>query len=82
MIGIILKGNFCLNGFLKKVIFGCITPEELIGSLNDVEKKFAPKCIFVNGDKNILQENPKVSVIGLIVFHQGLFPEIYYFIIT
>ena len=48
----------------KGIDFGCITPEELIGSLNDVEKKFAPKCIFVNGDRNILQENPKVSVIG------------------
>lgn len=41
-----------------------ITPFDLIGPLNDVEEKFAPKELFFKGNKNIIDEGPRVSIIG------------------
>ncbi len=41
-----------------------ISSEELIGPLNDIEKKFAPPILYFKGNKNILQEGPRVSIIG------------------
>ena len=40
------------------------TLEELIGPLNDVEKKYAPKQLFVVGQLPVPLTSPRVSVIG------------------
>lgn len=41
------------------------TPEELLGKLNDVEKKFAPAKLYVAGDMpNIPLSSPRCSIIG------------------
>ena len=40
------------------------TLEELIGPLNDVEKKYAPKQLYVAGQLPIPLPAPRVSVIG------------------
>ena len=40
------------------------TLEELIGPLNDVEKKYAPKQLYVVGQLPIPLPSPRVSVIG------------------
>ena len=41
-----------------------LSSEELIGPLNDVERKFAPKALFVSGDTAILQSGFRVSIVG------------------
>ena len=38
--------------------------EDLIGPLNDIEKKFAPKELYVTGELSIPLPSPRVSVIG------------------
>ena len=40
------------------------TPEELLGSLNDVEKKNAPKELYLAGDRELLMTGPRVSIVG------------------
>jgi len=40
------------------------TLEELIGPLNDIEKKYAPKQLYVAGQLPIPLSSPRVSVIG------------------
>jgi len=40
------------------------TSEELIGPLNDVEKKFAPDQLYVSGQLPIPLPSPRVAVIG------------------
>ncbi len=41
-----------------------LTPEELIGPLNDVERKNAPKRLYVCGDIGLARKGPRVSVVG------------------
>ncbi len=38
--------------------------EELIGPLNEIEQKYAPKELYVAGNSEIAKINPRVSVIG------------------
>jgi len=38
--------------------------EELIGPLNDVERRNAPASLYVIGDRAILQTEPRVSIVG------------------
>jgi DNA processing protein len=40
------------------------TPEDLLGPLNEVEKKNAPESLFVAGDIELLKSGPRVSIIG------------------
>ncbi len=40
------------------------TPEELLGPLNDVEKRRSPKQLFVAGDAGLFSRHPRVSVVG------------------
>ena len=40
------------------------TPEELLGPLNDVERKRCPKKLFVAGDKTLFDIHPRVAVVG------------------
>jgi DNA processing protein len=41
-----------------------MTPGELLGQLNEVEQKYAPKKLFVSGRPEILNERPRVSIVG------------------
>jgi DNA processing protein len=41
-----------------------MTPSELLGQLNEVEKKFAAKKLFIAGRPEILNERPRVSIVG------------------
>ena len=41
-----------------------VTAEELLGSLNEVERKFVPKQLFVVGHLEIMQEGARVSIVG------------------
>ncbi|MDZ4797740.1 MAG: DNA-processing protein DprA [Bryobacteraceae bacterium] len=40
------------------------TPEELLGLLNEVEKRRSPKTLYVAGDKSLFEIHPRVSVVG------------------
>lgn len=40
------------------------SPEALLGSLNEVERKNAPRALFVAGDTSILERGPRVSLVG------------------
>lgn len=44
--------------------FDAYTTEELLGRLNDVERKNAPRRLFIAGDRALLYAGPRVSVIG------------------
>jgi len=41
-----------------------LTPEELLGPLNEVEMKNAPARLFVAGDLTILEHGARVSIVG------------------
>ena len=41
-----------------------VTPDELIGPLNDIEKKFAPPYLFLKGNRKLIDTHPRVSIIG------------------
>ncbi len=41
-----------------------LTPEELLGPLNEVEAKNAPRELYIQGDMSILQKHMSVSIIG------------------
>jgi DNA processing protein len=41
-----------------------LTPQELLGPLNDVEAKYAPPHLFAAGDIEILRHSPRVSIVG------------------
>jgi DNA processing protein len=38
--------------------------EELLGPLNEVEAKYAPKCLNTLGDRRLLGTSPRVAIIG------------------
>lgn len=40
------------------------SPREVLGPLNDVEQKNAPKLLFLSGDASLLRHGPRVSVVG------------------
>lgn len=40
------------------------TPSEILGSLNDVEAKNAPRTLYLQGDATLLTRGPRVSVVG------------------
>lgn len=44
--------------------FDSLTPEDLLGPMNQVERKFAPRELFVAGDADLCRNFAKVSVIG------------------
>jgi DNA processing protein len=46
------------------MIFKTITPENLLGALNDVEQKHAPKKLFVRGDVSLPSRFMCVSIVG------------------
>jgi DNA processing protein len=40
------------------------TVEELLGALNDVERKHAPRTIYFRGNPSLLRTSPRVSIVG------------------
>jgi DNA processing protein len=40
------------------------TPEQLLGALNEVERKNAPQTLYTAGDIALLRNGPRVSVVG------------------
>ena len=40
------------------------TPAEFLGELNEVEAKYAPRELFLRGDRALLRRGPRVSVVG------------------
>jgi DNA processing protein len=48
----------------KRMKFFTCSLEELIGPLNDVEKKYAPKELYVTGRLSIPLPSPRVAIIG------------------
>lgn len=45
-------------------MFESIAPEVLLGPLNDVEKRNAPKVLFLAGDRSLLTRGRRVSIVG------------------
>lgn len=41
-----------------------VTPAEVLGTLNDVELKYAPRELHLAGDRSLLRRGPRVSLIG------------------
>ena len=41
-----------------------VSPQDLLGPLNEVEQKNAPKVLYVAGDTRILEEGARVSIVG------------------
>src|SRR3989441_5152675 len=53
-----------MMGISAKPKFAVLTPEELLGPLNDVEKKYAPLKLFVSGPMEIPVPRPRLAIIG------------------
>ena len=63
----ILKNLFsrqggCMEDSSQKI--ESINPIDLIGPLNDIEQKYVPSEFFIAGNKELLQETRRISVIG------------------
>jgi hypothetical protein len=41
-----------------------LSPADVLGTLDDVEEKHAPKQLFYVGDRSLLERGPRVSVVG------------------
>jgi DNA processing protein len=41
-----------------------LTPDELLGPLNDVERKFAPRQVFAAGPMDVPLPRPRVAIVG------------------
>lgn len=41
-----------------------VATEDLIGPLNEIEKKYAPRFLYIEGDRRIAEISPSVSVVG------------------
>src|ERR1700736_3049500 len=41
-----------------------VTPADVLGGLNDVECKYAPRNLYLAGDRGLLRRGPRVSVVG------------------
>ena len=48
---------------LAEIPYSCTTAEQLLGPLNDHEKKHAPEQLFVAGDVGLAKQ-PRVSIVG------------------
>src|SRR5881275_2813536 len=53
-----------MMGISAKPKSAVLTPEELLGPLNDVEKKYAPLKLYVSGPMEIPVPRPRLAIIG------------------
>jgi DNA processing protein len=51
-------------GEASKEGFLALTPEDLLGPLNEVEARNAPKILFIEGHREVISAGPRVAVIG------------------
>jgi DNA processing protein len=54
----------CEGGRISKPIIKKMTPDDLMGPLNDIEKKFAPPYLYFKGNRKLINSCPRVSIIG------------------
>jgi DNA processing protein len=52
------------GGEMEKSSIERVLPTELLGPLNDIEEKYAPSELFAAGNKKLVQENRRISIIG------------------
>ncbi len=52
------------NDAVNTIRFEELTPEELLGPLNDVEKKNAPPKLYVAGDRGVMTRGARVCIVG------------------
>jgi DNA processing protein len=48
----------------RRRISVAMTPEEVLGPLNEFERKYAPESLFLAGDFDVLKKGARVSIIG------------------
>lgn len=48
-----------------------VRPEEILGPLNEVERKNAPEWLYLEGDRALLEPRPRVSIVGTRTPSQG-----------
>ena len=53
-----------MMGISAKPKISVLTPEELLGPLNDVERKYAPLKLFASGPMEIPAPRPRLAIIG------------------
>src|SRR6058998_3745965 len=53
-----------MMGISAKPRISVLSPEELLGPLNDVEKKYAPLKLFASGPMEIPVPRPRLAIIG------------------
>lgn len=41
-----------------------LAPVDVLGPLNDVEAKYAPKHLYLSGDRGLLRKGPRISIVG------------------
>jgi DNA processing protein len=41
-----------------------VTPSEVLGPLNEVETKYAPRALYLKGNRALLERGPRVSIVG------------------
>jgi DNA processing protein len=49
---------------IQTMSYQSFSPQDLLGPLNEVEQKNAPKVLYVAGDTSILEEGARVSIVG------------------
>lgn len=56
--------RFLYSDSKRRMDYQELTPQQLLGPLNEVEQKHAPKQLFVSGDTALLEEAARVSIVG------------------
>ena len=51
-------------GEVSKDGFPALTPVDLLGPLNEIETRYVPKALFIQGDRGLLKGGPRVAIIG------------------
>jgi DNA processing protein len=64
---LIYAWSMALHGELQRLEvadFESVSPADVLGVLNDVEEKHAPKQLFLAGHRELLARGPRISVVG------------------
>ena len=59
-------------GELSKDGFPALTPEALLGPLNEVEAKHAPKVLYFEGHRDLITAGPREAIADALEFRPGL----------
>lgn len=58
------KPDFNLSSAPKRVVNRPVEPSGLLSALNEVEKKYAPKILYISGDPQLFQHGFRVAIVG------------------